>query len=362
MANTYGSLSPRTAAYVVKELLDRGMPYLVFEKFGMAKPMPTKSTKTMQFRRYFLAGTAFTGGVYNPYEYYEDASARFDVTTVNSGSGNGRKLSEGVTPSAVDLDKLDISVSVDQYGMYTTITDVIEDTHEDNILQESIDILAESGAFLAEKIRYNALIGGTNVYYCTDNVTKSRGNVNQKINVNMLRLVVRGLKRNLGKPITKVVKSTAAYDTHAISPAYIAVCHTDLEADIRALEGFVPAEKYGTMTPFEGEIGKVESVRFVVSTVVSRIGNVGAAVIPTGILGSTNVTVYPILVFAADAYAVVPLKGKSSITPMVQNPNVPRGGDPLGQRGTVGIKFYHACKILQDAWMARIECACSSLV
>jgi hypothetical protein len=30
----YGSISPRTAAFVVAELLKRGMPYMCLEKFG----------------------------------------------------------------------------------------------------------------------------------------------------------------------------------------------------------------------------------------------------------------------------------------------------------------------------------------
>lgn len=31
---TYGDISPRTAAYVITELLKRAMPYLCLEKFG----------------------------------------------------------------------------------------------------------------------------------------------------------------------------------------------------------------------------------------------------------------------------------------------------------------------------------------
>ena len=42
---------------------------------------------------------------------------------------------------------------------------------------------------------------------------------------------------------------------------------------------------------------------------------------------------------------------------MVLNPNVPRGGDPLGQRGSAGWKASHAAVILNDAWMHRLEVA-----
>ena len=57
--------------------------------------------------------------------------------------------------------------------------------------------------------------------------------------------------------------------------------------------------------------------------------------------------VYPILIFAKDAFGMVPLKGKSSMTPMVVNPK-PTSGDPLAQRGTVGWKLWNGTIILQN--------------
>lgn len=56
-------------------------------------------------------------------------------------------------------------------------------------------------------------------------------------------------------------------------------------------------------------------------------------------------------------YSARLLAGSNAVTPMVLNPNVPRGGDPLGQRGTVGWKASHAAVILNDAWMHRLEIA-----
>jgi N4-gp56 family major capsid protein len=62
----YGDITPRTAAYVVVDLLKRAMPYLCLEKFGQAKSLPANNTQTMKFRRYnalALATTALTEGV-----------------------------------------------------------------------------------------------------------------------------------------------------------------------------------------------------------------------------------------------------------------------------------------------------------
>jgi N4-gp56 family major capsid protein len=72
-----------------------------------------------------------------------------------------------------------------------------------------------------------------------------------------------------------------------------------------------------------------------------------------------KVDVYPILIFARDAFGIVPLKGKTSMTPMVVNPK-PASGDPLAQRGTVGWKLWTATVILQDLFMARLEVACTA--
>jgi N4-gp56 family major capsid protein len=69
--------------------------------------------------------------------------------------------------------------------------------------------------------------------------------------------------------------------------------------------------------------------------------------------------VYPILYIARDAYGIVPLKGKSAITPMVVNPK-PSDSDPLAQRGHVGWKAWQTAIILNDAWMAVAKVAATA--
>jgi hypothetical protein len=52
----YGDISPAVAAYSIVRMLKRAMPYLQLEKFGQTYPLPTNSTQTAKFRRYFLVG------------------------------------------------------------------------------------------------------------------------------------------------------------------------------------------------------------------------------------------------------------------------------------------------------------------
>lgn len=346
----YGDISPRTSAYVVKDLMKRGMPYLILEKFGQAKPIPARNSKSIKFRRYFLDTTLASG--YTPKEYFsDDATSQFDPTN--------KQLTEGVTPSAQKLESADLTATLVQYGDLVTISDVVMDTHEDDVLKEAVDILGEQAAIILEKVRFNVLKAGSNVVYSNGS---ARSAVNTKYTTKDQRLATRTLKRQLAKAITSVVKSTPAYGTEAIAPSFVGVAHPDMEYDIRALTGFVPAEKYGTMSPWEGEIGKCSDVRYLLSTIIEPWTGVGAC----GATGGTNVIenassqahVYPVLIFARDAYGLVPFKGKNSITPSVVNPT-PSDSDPLAQRGHVGWKGMFTCIILNDAWMVRIEAACT---
>ena len=116
-------ITPRTAAYVVVDLLKRSMPYMCLEKFGQAKSLPANSTQTMKHRRYNSLGLRTT------------------------------PLTEGVTPTAEKLTATDITTTLYQYGGLVEITDIIQDTHEDPVLKEAIAVSAEKAAKTKETLR-----------------------------------------------------------------------------------------------------------------------------------------------------------------------------------------------------------------
>lgn len=173
------------------------------------------------------------------------------------------------------------------------------------------------------------------------------------------RKIVRALERQEAQHITTIVKSTPAFNTESILPAYVGVTHSDLTTDIRSLTGFTSVADYGSVGKWETEIGACEDVRYVKSTIFVPYDDGGSAT-TTGKLTATGAgcDVYPVMYFGRDAYGSIALKGKYAITPLVLNPNTPRGGDPLGQRGSIGWKTMQGTVILNDAWMAVLECAC----
>jgi N4-gp56 family major capsid protein len=339
----YGDISPRVAAFAVSELLKRGLPYLIIEKFGQVYPIPTNSTKVAKFRRYFLLGATGGAGDGNPAEAFSTPLAL-------------TPLVEGVTPTGKRLSNMDYTVTLVQYGDYLTITDVVLDTAEDRVLQQATEALGESAAQTIETIRWNVLKAGLNVFWANGG---ARNAVNTPIALAMQRKVTTALTRQNARRITSVVKSTPDFRTEPIEAAFIGLLSPDLESDIRNMTGFIPTKQYGTVTPWENEIGSVETVRYLQSTIFAPFPDAGGV---AGVMRSTtgaNADVYPILYLGRDAFGIVPLKGKDSLVPMVVNPK-PAPGDPLAQRGTVGWKAMTTAVILNDAWMARLEVACTA--
>lgn len=335
---SYGDITPRTAAYVVKDLLKRAMPYMCIEKFGQQYPIPQNNTQTAKFRRYFLTGATGSAGA-------GTAGQAFYVPLAVT------PLVEGVTPTGSRLTYVDYSVSLHQYGDFITITDVVEDTHEDPVLQEATQIMSEQASLTIETVRYNILKAGTNVFYANG---AARTDVNTTITLTLQRQITTSLLRQNAKMITTVLKSTPDYRTEPVEAAFIGLVHPDLETDIRNMAGFIPTKLYGSTTPWENEIGSVERVRYLSSTVFAPFADAGGAKGAMRSTTGTSADVYPILYVARDAYGIVPLRGKDSLTPMVVNPK-PASGDPLGQRGTVGWKAWQSAVILQDAFMIRAE-------
>jgi N4-gp56 family major capsid protein len=324
----YGDITPRTAAYVVVELLKRAMPYLCLEKFGQAKSLPGNKTQSMKFRRY------------------------------NAIATTGTRLTEGVTPAGKKLTTTDITANLYQDGDFVEITDIIEDTHEDAVQHEAMAIVAEQAAKVVETNRYDVLKACSNLFYA--NSVAARTSVVAVISRADQRKIVRALERQEAQHITQIVKSTPSFNTESILPAFVGVTHTDLTTDIRSMTGFTSVADYGAMQKWETEIGACEDVRYLKSTIFVPYDDAGSTV-TTGKLttAGTRCDVYPVMYFGRDAYGIIALKGKYAITPMVLNPNTPRGGDPLGQRGSIGWKTMQGTVILNDAWMTIYEAACT---
>ena len=325
---TYSGLSQRTNAYAAAEMLAHAEPILCLSKFGMTKPMPKNKASVIKFRRPVPLAVATT------------------------------PLTEGTAPTSQAISYEDVTVTLDQYGNVVEITDVVNDLAEDPVLKDAAMLCGEQAGETIETLMWGVIQGGTNVSYANG---AARNAVNTKITLNKQRSITRQLKGERGKKITSMISSTVKYGTEAVAPAFIAFAHTDLEADIRDLDGFTPTEKYGSMKALPYEIGKVEDVRYILTPVLTSIADAGGAKGSHVSTSGTSADVYPVVYVAKDAYGHVALKGAEAVTPTIINPGDLDKSDPLGQKGMVGWKTYHKSFIANQAWMVRLECAATAL-
>jgi len=329
--STYGDINQRTAAWAATEMLEHARPIIVLSDYGQSKPMPKNKAEQVKFRR--------------PVPYV--------VSTTT--------LTEGVTPTSHKTTYVDVPATMGQYGDLAEITDRVDDLSEDPVLKDMSVLAGEQAAETIEMVTWGIIKAGTNVVYGASGDTV-RTDVNDAISLTAQRTCTRFLKAQRGRVMSYKMSSSVQYGTEAMAPAYLAFGHTDLDADIRDIPGFVPCEKYGSMKALPYEIGKVETVRYILTPLLEPFLAGGSATL-NGMVSAAgvNVDVYPVVICAKEAYGLVPLRGAGAIHPTVLNPGVPSKSDPLGQRGFVGWKTWFVAVVLNQAWLVRLEVGASAL-
>lgn len=330
---TYSDISPAVEGYAVRKALEHAQPVMVLSRFGTPLTVPRNKSQTIKWRR----------------------PVPFSAATT--------PLVEGVTPPPTKMAYDIVTATLKQYGDWSEITDVIQDTHTDPVLNEMTMLHGENMGATHEQLLYGVLKGGTTVFYA--NNVSGRSSVVDVLSLNDVRRVVRYLRAQKAQFFTNVLDASVKVSTKPIERSYIAVCHTDLEADIRSISGFVSTAEYGQRSLVsEHEIGTIENVRFVISPELAPFadagGTTGAGTTRLSTSGS-NCDVYPILFFGRGAFTVTPLRGPLAARILVTNPDKATKDDPLAQRGTVGWKTWFTAARTNETWMARLEVAATRI-
>jgi N4-gp56 family major capsid protein len=253
-----------------------------------------------------------------------------------------------------------VSVTLQQYGILFKFTSKVEMLYEDDIPAEMVKLTGETMAEVLENVRYGVLKAGTTVIYSTGS---SRASVNVPVSLNALRKAARTLESNRAKRVTSRIASGVNFATRAIQPAFLVFVHTDAVADIRNLPGFTRVEDYGSFKPIhDNEFGACEDFRFIKSPLLIPFLAAGSSTLNGCLsIGGANVDVYPFIIIGEDAWGQVALKGMNAVKPVTLKASTQNHANPLGQFGYVGASTWFNCVRLNEAWMARLECAVSTL-
>lgn len=323
--STTALIAPEYPYFSFSQLLPFARQYMNISLVAQVKPLPKNASTVARFTRVERLET-------DPIE-----------------------LTEGVTPDATQIVINTISATIKEYGRYIQYTDKVEDTSFKSVLNSFAPVLGENMGAILESINATELCAGTNVVFTNGT---QRSDVNTVISKAAIKLAVRQLEANYAKKITTINNPANLFNTSPVSACYVAFCHSDMRADLEALDGFIPVEKYASGKAIsENEIGSVGHVRFIINNFITKEEDGGATAGSMISTSGTNADVYCVPVVAQEAFGVVNLTGYGAGKMLY----VPVGGasksDPLAQRGTIGYKVWHTAKILNEDFVVRIEAA-----
>lgn len=305
-----------------RAMLMRAIPSFLHTRFAQVRDIPRNNTNVIKFRRYGSLTAATTA------------------------------LTEGVTPAGSTLSVTDVTATVLQYGDFIALTDYVMMTTLDPILMETAEVLGEQMGDTLDQLTRDVLAAGTSVSYGGDATARIEVAAGDLITADLIRKAVRTLKRQNAKRITRQINPSTGIATEGVKAGFIGIVHPDVAYTLETLgsDGWVGIEKYSNQaTVMEDEIGKLGYVRFLETNNAKVFEDAGAS----------GIDVHCVLILAQEAYAISRISGRS-----VENiiKALGSGGteDPLNQRATSGWKATFVAKILNNAFMHRIEVAAAA--
>ena len=300
-ATTGNDLSVEMKTFYSDYLIEMAEPELVHDQFGQKRPIPKNGGKTIEFRKYAPLPKALT------------------------------PLSEGVTPLGQKLSVTNITATVQQYGGFIELSDVLMLTAIDNNLVEATKLLGSQAGRTSDTITRDILVTGTNVNYANGKSARSALAANtDKLTVVDVRKAVRKLK---------------LFNTPKIGNYYVGIIHPDVVYDLMDdNEWKYPHQYVDTNNIYMGELGAIAGVRFV-ETTEAKVFSAG---------GASSANVYATLILGDNAYGVTEVTG-GGLQHIVKQLGSSGTADPLNQRATVGWKLIKTAVILVNEYMVRIE-------
>ncbi len=304
--NTTETMPDEIKTYYDDYLIDCSSPKLVHDQFGQKRPIPAGRGKTIEFRKV----------------------SPLPVSTT--------PLTEGVTPESQQLTISTVEAPVQQYGGYVELSDMVVLTAIDNNLVIAAKQLGAQAGKTLDAITREVLAGGTNVQYAEGQVTErnqlvgGKAEGNHYLTVDAVRRAVRTLKKQ---------------DAEPIGDSFIGIIHPDVAYDLMSDPKWVNVKSYSDPEGiYEGEIGKIENVRFVETSEAKVFEGAGAE----------GRDVYATLILGDNAYGTTEIEG-GGLTLIVKQLGSGGASDPLDQRASVAWKATKAAVRLQEAYMVRIE-------
>ncbi len=299
-------LSDEMKTYYSDYLIDLAEPELVHDQFAQKHPIPKNGGKTIEFRKYSPLPKLLT------------------------------PLTEGVTPDGQKLTMSVITAQVAQYGGFVELSDILLLTAIDNNLVQATKLLGSQAGRTLDTITREVLSGGTNVQYAEGQVA-SRAALYYTDESDNCNLTVDGVRR--------AVRYLKVMNAKRINGYFAGIIHPDCSYDLMSDPKWVNVKTYSDPEDiYEGEIGRIEGVRFVETSEAKVFEGEGAS----------DRDVYSTLIIGDNAYGTTEIEG-GGLQHIVKQLGSAGTADPLNQRATAGWKATKVAKRLVEEYMVRIE-------
>ena len=257
--------------------------------------------------------------------------------------GNGQKVTAGIKPSANVLSTIKVSSLIEVYGGYTVLEDTVQLTAITDTLDMATQELAKQAAETIDKSIMQAILffddpdtavssvhvvkSSASLLISTDNFVANTYS-DTLIAVSDIRRCAGELRR----------RNAPTFD----GQNYVGIINPVVSEDLRSDSTFQNWHQY--ITPenlYAGEIGRVEGVRFVETTLTPVSAGSGNGIAISATTG-TSALAYGTNIFGRGYYGATELDGGIK-TFLVQGASK---DDPLNQTTTYGWKAHFTSKVL----------------
>lgn len=229
LSSSGNSTQAEIKTYYEKRLLDYAEPELVHDQFGDCYPIPLHGGKSIEFRKFSPLSKALT------------------------------PISEGVTPSGNRLNVETVTGSVDQYGDFVELSDLLDMAAVDPVVEQTTKLLASQAGRTLDTITREVLCGGTQVLYApysaagtqTETVDRCELNSDCKLTPEVIFKGAAQLKAMNAKPV---------------DDSFVCIIHPYVAYDLMRNSEWLELNKYQPEHIYRGEIGRIGGVRFVETT------------------------------------------------------------------------------------------------
>jgi len=301
-------------------LLENARAEMFYAQFAKKQPLPSGRGKTVEWRKWNTFARA-------------------------------SKLQEGVIPTGQKFGMTTKTGTITQYGTFAAISDQLELHAYDDIILGASEEMGASAAETQEVLIRDALLTNTNVLYC-DNIKPDTGEV-VSTPTSCATMGADSTAWSLLTPdmVAKAATILKKNRVPAINGKYYAVIHPSCAYDLRRSKEWIEAHKYASVSEiFNGEIGELHGVRFILNTFAPVLGG-------TSYQNKAGGVTYATYFFGKEAFGIIDPDG-GGLEMIVKNKE--QAGGPLNQFSTVGYKFEtNGATILYTERMLRVM-SCSS--